>query len=41
MTDLRRWLLTVYQSNPRRWFWVGVLLLVLLVLALTGNLRQT
>jgi hypothetical protein len=28
-----------FASNPRRWFWVGMLLLVLAVLALTGNLR--
>jgi hypothetical protein len=32
------WLFTPFQSSPRRWFWVGMLLLVLLVLALTGNL---
>ena len=28
------------RSTPRRWIWLGVLLLTLLVLALTGNLRE-
>ena len=38
MSDLLRRLLTPFQSSPRRWFWVGMMLLVLVALALTGNL---
>lgn len=42
--DPSRWravrdrLFTPFVSSPRRWIGVGVLLLVLLVLGLTGNL---
>lgn len=39
MNDFLRRLFTPFASHPRRWFWVGMLLLVLLVLGLTGNLR--
>jgi len=39
MKDLLRRLFTPYQSSPRRWLWVGLMLLVLLVLGLTGQLR--
>jgi hypothetical protein len=39
MRQLLRRLFTPFQSNPRRWLWVGVLLLVILLLALTGQLR--
>jgi len=28
-----------FQSSPRRWLWVALLLLVILVLALSGSLR--
>ena len=35
MSDFFRRLFTPFQSSPRRWFWVGMMLLVL---ALTGNL---
>lgn len=38
MSDFFRRLFTPFASSPRRWFWVGMLLLTLLVLALTGNL---
>ena len=38
MSDFLRRLFTPFQSSPRRWFWVGMLLLVLAALALTGNL---
>jgi hypothetical protein len=39
MKRLVRWLFTPFQSSPRRWLWVGVLLLVIVALALTGSLR--
>jgi hypothetical protein len=39
MSDFFRRLFTPFISSPRRWVWVGVMLLVLLVLGLTGNLR--
>ena len=39
MNDFLRRLFTPFQSSPRRWFWVAILLVALLVLALTGNLR--
>ena len=39
MNDFLRWLFTPFQSSSRRWFWVLMLLLTLLVLGLTGNLR--
>lgn len=38
MKEFFRRLFTPFQSSPRRWFWVGMLLLVLAALALTGNL---
>jgi hypothetical protein len=38
MKELFRWLFTPFHSSPRRWFWVGMMLLVLVALALTGNL---
>lgn len=38
MSDFFRRLFTPFQSSPRRWLWVGIMLLVLAVLALTGNL---
>jgi hypothetical protein len=38
MSNLFRRLFTPIQSSPRRWFWVGMMLLVLAALALTGNL---
>ena len=38
MSDLLRRLFTPFASSPRRWIWVGVMLLVILGLALTGNL---
>jgi hypothetical protein len=41
MNAFWRAMTTWYHSNPRRWFWVLILLVVLLVLGLTGNLRQT
>jgi hypothetical protein len=31
--------MTWVQSNPRRWFWLLMLVLVLVALGLTGNLR--
>jgi hypothetical protein len=34
-----RSLMTWHHSNPRRWFWVLMMLVVLLILGLTGNLR--
>ena len=39
MKGFLRRLFTPFQSSPRRWLWVGVLLLVILLLALTGQLR--
>ena len=39
MSDFFRRLFPPFQSSPRRWFWVGMMLLVLLALALTGNLN--
>ncbi len=39
MSDFLRWLFAPFQSNPRRWFWVLMLILVLIVLQLTGQLR--
>jgi hypothetical protein len=39
MNEFRRLFTTWFYSNPRRWVWVGVLLVVILILALTGNLR--
>lgn len=39
MNDFRRLFTTWFYANPRRWFWVGVLLVVMLILGLTGNLR--
>lgn len=41
MNDLKRLFTTWFYANPRRWMWVGILLVVLLILALTGNLKQT
>ena len=38
MSDFFRRPFTPFQSSPRRWFCVGMLLLVLAALALTGNL---
>ena len=38
MSGLFRRLFAPFASSPRRWFWVGMMLLVLLVLDLTGNL---
>ena len=38
MSDFFRRLFMPFQSSPRRWFWVGMMLLVLAALALTGNL---
>jgi hypothetical protein len=39
MSDLLRRLFTPFASTPRRWLWLGAMLLVLLLLGLTGNLR--
>ncbi len=39
MSRWRDWLLTG-ESARRRWLWLGVLALVIVVLWLTGNLRS-
>jgi len=39
MTNWRELLLTG-EAARRRWLWLGVLAVVLVVLGLTGNLRQ-
>ncbi len=39
MSRLRDWLLTG-EAARRRWLWLGVFAAVLVVLWLTGNLRQ-
>ncbi len=39
MSRLRDWLFTG-EAARRRWLWLGVLALLLVVLWLTGNLRQ-
>lgn len=39
MNRLRDWLFTG-EAARRRWMWLGVLALLLVVLWLTGNLRQ-
>ncbi|MDC9826426.1 hypothetical protein PRN20_22040 [Devosia sp. ZB163] len=38
MSRLRHWLFTG-EAARRRWFWLGALAVVLIVLYLTGNLR--
>lgn len=39
MSNFFRRIFTPFISPRRRWFGVGVMLLVMLVLALTGNLK--
>jgi hypothetical protein len=39
MSGWLRRMFTPFQSSPRRWFWVMMLVLTLFVLWLTGNLR--
>ena len=39
MSDLLRRVFEPFASVPRRWLWMGAMLLMLLVLGLTGNLR--
>jgi hypothetical protein len=39
MSRLRDWLFTG-EAARRRWMWLGVLVVLLVVLGLTGNLRQ-
>jgi len=39
MSRLRDWLFTG-DASRRRWFWLGALAVVLIVLYLTGNLRS-
>lgn len=39
MSRLREWLFTG-EAARRRWFWLGALVVVIVVLWLTGNLRQ-
>ena len=39
MNEFWRYITTWYYSNPRRWVWVGIMLLVIVGLGLTGNLR--
>lgn len=38
MRDFFRQLFAPFASVPRRWLWLGAMLLMLLVLGLTGNL---
>jgi hypothetical protein len=40
MSRLRDWLFTG-ETARRRWLWLGVLALLLVVLWLTGNLRSS
>jgi hypothetical protein len=39
MNRFREMFTTWFYSNPRRWAWVGLLLVVIAILAVTGNLR--
>ena len=39
MSRLRDWLFTG-EAARRRWMWLGVLVVLLVVLGLTGHLRQ-
>ncbi|SHF88041.1 hypothetical protein [Devosia limi] len=40
MNEKLQALLKPLQGTSRRWIWLGALLVTLLVLGLTGNLRQ-